>query len=157
MEIQEAAPEGAVLEELIGLSRKWEQENSCWGYRENGPEDIQGRRVFVARENGKLIGYLFGKMALSRDAQSIMPEGTEYFFVEELYVRPDRRSQGIGGRLFRFAEEALRGETDYIRLGTATKNWKAILHFYLEEMGMTFWSAGLFKNISKKSEDEETV
>lgn len=152
MEIQEVAPEGTVLEELIELSRLWEQENSTWGYRTNGPEDLEGRRVFVAREDGRIIGYLFGKMAQSKDAQSIMPEGTGYFFVEELFVRPERRSQGVGGALFRFAEDTLRGETEYIRLGTATKNWKEILHFYLEEMGMTFWSAGLFKKISENGE-----
>ncbi len=50
--------------------------------------------------------------------------------------------------MFRHVEAALTGEVSYLMLGTATKNWKAILHFYLEELGMEFWSARLFKKLS---------
>jgi hypothetical protein len=32
-------------------------------------------------------------------------------------------------------------------LTTATKNFRAILHFYIDELGMDFWSARLFKKI----------
>jgi hypothetical protein len=32
-------------------------------------------------------------------------------------------------------------------LSTATKNARAILHFYLDELGMEFWSARLFKSL----------
>ena len=42
----------------------------------------------------------------------------------------------------------MRPEAEYFVLGTATKNWKAILHFYLDEIGMDFWSARLFKKLS---------
>jgi hypothetical protein len=38
-------------------------------------------------------------------------------------------------------------------LSTATKNWKAIFHFYLDELGMKFWSARLFKKVTH----DETV
>ena len=68
-----------------------------------------------------------------------------YFELEELYVVPERRSQGIGRELFSFAEKTLGGEAAYILLGTATKDWRRILHFYLDELGMDFWSARLFK------------
>ena len=78
-----------------------------------------------------------------------MPEGTPCFEVEELYVVPEKRSQGIGAKLFRYAEEAVKPEADYIVLSTATKNWKAIFHFYLDELDMTFWSARLFRKIEK--------
>ena len=76
-----------------------------------------------------------------------MPEGSRCFEVEELYVRPSRRSKGIGAALFRCAEKAVKGEADYITLSTATKNWRAILHFYLDELEMSFWSARLFKKL----------
>ena len=76
-----------------------------------------------------------------------MPDGTPFFEVEELYVKPEYRSHGIGQKLFRFAESAISGEAEYIMLNTATKNWKAIFHFYLEECGMEFWSARLYRKI----------
>ena len=82
-------------------------------------------------------------------ASSVMPAGTACFEVEELYVRPSFRSRGVGAALFRFAEEAVRGEAAYMMVSTATKNWRAILHFYLEELGMDFWSARLFKKIEE--------
>ena len=66
---------------------------------------------------------------------------------EELYVVPERRSQGIGEKLFRFVENTVKTEAEYMVLSTATKNWKAIFHFYLDELDMTFWSARLFKKI----------
>ena len=56
-------------------------------------------------------------------------------------------SRGIGKALFEFASAAVEDEADYIVLSTATKNWRAILHFYLDELDMEFWSARLFKRI----------
>ncbi len=76
-----------------------------------------------------------------------MPEGTACFEVEELYVKPAYRSQGVGSALFRYAEEAVHGEAEFVTLGTATKNFQAILHFYINELGMEFWSARLFKKL----------
>ena len=76
---------------------------------------------------------------------------TPYFEVEELYVCPADRSRGVGRRLFALAEEAAAGEADFLMLSTATKNWRAILHFYVEELGMEFWSARLFKPIGPKA------
>ena len=78
-----------------------------------------------------------------------MSDGTPFFEVEELYVMPSYRSKGIGARLFQFTEESVSAEVDYMMLSTATKNWKAIFHFYLDELDMTFWSARLFKRIKK--------
>ena len=136
-----------VLAELTAMSRDWAAEDSCWGYRANTREDIEGNRVFMAREDGRAVGYLFGKTFRSENMRSVMPEGTPCFEVEELYVVPARRSSGIGRALFRAAEEAVRGEADYITLSTATKNWKAVFHFYLDELDMAFWSARLFRRI----------
>ena len=139
----------ALLEELIRLSEDWEAENSCRGYRRNEAADIEGNRVFLAEEGEETVGYLFGHRELAKNASSVMPDGTPFFEVEELYVKPRLRSRGIGQALFRFAERAVAGEADYILLSTATKNWKAILHFYLEELGMDFWSARLFRKVEK--------
>ena len=147
MLLREAELNDAVLETLIALSKDWEAEQSCHGYRANGRADIEGNRIFLAQEDGATLGYLFGKRCISQRQSSIMPDGTPYFEIEELYVVPARRSEGIGAALFAFAEEAVKPDCDYILLSTATKNWRAIFHFYLDELNMQFWSARLYKRI----------
>lgn len=148
MEIREEALTDELTEKLTALSREWENENSCRGYRENNRADLEGRRFFTARENGRLIAYLFGAICHEEEGNSVLEKSTPFFELDELYVVPDRRSQGIGRELFSFAEKALGGETEWILLSTATKDWKKILHFYLDELGMDFWSARLFKKIT---------
>ena len=145
-ELREARLTDGVLAALIGLSQEWAAERSCTGYRANERADIEGRRVFVA-EDGAIVGYLFGSLCRAERMTSVMPEGTPYFEVEELYVRPEYRRRGIGAALFHLLEDAVKGEAGYIVLSTATKNWRAILHFYIDELDMAFWSARLFKKI----------
>ena len=149
MTIREAILDEKTLAVLIRLSEDWAAENSCYGYRPNEKSDIEGNRIFLAEDDGRTVGYLFGKVYLSKQMQSIMPEGTPCFEVEELYVVPEKRSRGIGMKLFRCAEEAVKAEAEYMVLSTATKNWKAVFHFYLDELDMTFWSARLVKKIGK--------
>lgn len=148
IEYREVTLSEDVLQSLIALSEDWEKENSCHGYGKNGREDIEGNRIFTACQNGEIIGYLFGHRTAAGNFSSVMPEGTEFFEVEELYVKPEFRSQGTGKRLFSLAEDTVKDESlRYLCLSTATKNYRAILHFYIDEMGMDFWSARLFKEI----------
>ena len=147
--IREVSLNEEVLEQLIRFSEDWTAEDSCYGYRPNDRTDIEGSRIFIAEDDGAVIGYLFGRIDQSRQMKSIMPEGTPYFEVEELYVVPERRSRGIGAELFRYMEGAVKPEAEYIVLSTATKNWRAVFHFYLDELDMKFWSARLFRKIEK--------
>ena len=145
--IKEQTLDEALLDILIRLSADWEAENSCYGYRKNEKADIEGNRIFIAKDSEEVIGYLFGYLEKSERSSSIMADGTPVFEVEELYVKPDYRSKGIGKMLFSCAEKAVQNDADYIMLSTATKNWRAIFHFYLDELGMEFWSARLFKKV----------
>ena len=142
---EELSPE--IMKSLIDLSAAWEAEGSCHGYRKNDESDIEGNRVFIARDKGKIIGYLFGHMEEAKKESSIIEKGTPYFEVEELYVKPAYRNCKIGHRLFKTMERKVSGEAGYIMLSTATKNWKSILHFYIDELDMEFWNARLFKKI----------
>ena len=145
--IRETPLTDEVLETLIAFSRDWAAENSCHGYRANERGDIEGMRIFLAEEKGRAIGYLFGKPFSSEKATSIMADGTPCFEVEELYVIPERRSRGVGKALMDAAARAVKGEAEFIMLSTAARNWRAILRFYIDEVGMEFWSARLFKKL----------
>ena len=48
---------------------------------------------------------------------------------------------------YRFSIHSLEDGIGFLMLSTATKNYKSILHFYIEELGMDFWSARLFKRL----------
>ena len=144
---REAELSEELTEELISMSVAWEKENSTYGYRRNTLEDIRGNRIFIAKKGDAILAYLFGNVYTSKNMKSIMEEGSVCFEVEELYVKPEYRSIGIGRRLFQYAEECVKEEADYITLSTATKNYKAILHFYLDELELEFWSARLYKKI----------
>ena len=147
MVIRETDGTPEVLDQLISLSEDWERENCCHGYVKNTPADIAGNRIFLAEEGGAVLGYLFGHMETAERQTSIYDLGTKWFEAEELYVRPECRDQGIGKALFRHMERAVADEAEMVLLGTASKNCRAILRFYLDELGMEFWSARLFKRL----------
>ncbi len=149
MRIYEAEANDALYARLISLSADWEAEDSCRGYRTNTEEDLRGRRIFVAEEDGEIVGYLFGLTETAKQRSSVLEKGEGYFEIEELYVIPFRRSQGVGRQLFAFAETSAReAGLRQLMLSTATKDWKRVLHFYLDELGMEFWNARLFKGLT---------
>lgn len=145
MNIIEVIPEGPILERLMELSAQWEAEDSSYGYHRNGREEFLENRVFVAENADFIIGYLLGHLTPASRTSSVMEQGTVCFEVEELYVAPSDRDRGVGKELFRYMENAVRNDAAYLALSTSTKNWQAIFHFYLDELGMEFWNARLFK------------
>lgn len=136
---------------LAQMSGEWEIENNCRGYIRNDEEYLSGFRIFVAETGGKVIGYIMGTAETSKDMAAVMPDNTTYFEIEELYIKPAYRSSGVGHTLMKYLEDKLLSENiEKIVLSTATKDYKRILHFYIDEMGMSFWSARLFKDLRKQ-------
>ena len=116
------------IKRLLELSLMWEKEDSCYGY--------------------ELIAYIFGKEEIQDKQTSVIDKNMHYFEIEELYVHPSYRSRGIGKQLMESLEKELKKKgLEMMMLSTATKNWKAIMHFYIDEIGMNFWSAKLYKRL----------
>jgi len=148
MTICEPVLSDTLLEKLIELSGRWAEENNCWGYCRNSRRHIEGNRIFIAEEDGEVLGYLFGQCHTAEETCAVMPCGTDYFEIDELYVTPEHRGTGIGSALFRYMEDTVRKEgVSQLILSTASKDYRRILHFYIEELGMEFWSAQLFKKL----------
>ena len=133
------------LYELIELSRRWVEEDCSYGMIENTAEDIE-EPLCVAVDNDKIIGYIFGHYYTTEKKTSYIDIGCKCFTVDELYVLPEYRSQGVGKELFKRLEDDVKDSCSYITLSTSTKDYKKILHFYVEELDMNFHSAFLIKS-----------
>ena len=135
------------IKRLLKLSLMWEKEDSCYGYRANTEDDFQDCYILAAYDN-ELIAYIFGKEEIQDKQTSVIDKNMHYFEIEELYVHPSYRSSGIGKQLMESLEKELKKKgLEMMMLNTATKNWKAIMHFYIDEVGMNFWSARLYKRL----------
>lgn len=132
--------------QLIRLSEIWSEEGSTFGLIPNTREDIR-EPVIAALDGGRIVGYAFGHFYTTERKTSCIEIGSRCFDVDELYVLPEYRSQGLGGRLFRALEAEARGGAAYLTLSTATKDYKRILKFYIEDNDMFFHDAFLIKEL----------
>ena len=134
------------VQQLIALSQMWVDENISHGMVKNSREDLK-EPVFAALEGEKIVGYAFGHAYVKEKKTDSVPVGSRCFDVDELYVLPAYRSQGIGGRLFQAIEAYAKNQGDYLTLATSTKDYKRVLRFYAEQNGMDFHSAYLTKKL----------
>ncbi len=138
-------------DDLIEMSGEWEKEFSTFGYLKNEAKDLANQRLIIAMdtETNKPVGYLYGHKYKTINASVTIPKGASVFEIEEIFVRKDYRCRGIGTLMFNAIEEKIKNEgTSFITLTTSTKDYKKILHFYIDELGMTFWHARLFKELT---------
>ena len=134
------------VNQLIELSQLWEMEKCTHGIIANKEEDLS-EPLFVALENEKVVGYLFGRYYVEEEKRSYVEKGSRCFSVDEFYVLPAYRNRGIGKQLYRLMESEVMGKCAYITLATSSKDYKAILKLYVEELGMDFHSEFLIKKI----------
>lgn len=132
------------IQSLIELSKKWQEENCSHGIVANTKDDLR-EPLYVAIDNDEIIGYIFGHYYVPENKTSYIEVGSKCFMIDELYVLPEYRSQGIGKELFKKLENEVKDLCDYITLSTSTKDYKKILHFYVDELDMDFHSAYLIK------------
>ena len=143
-------PEGDTALRLIELSEAWVQENCCNGMVKNDLSDLT-EPLLVALDDNQIIGYCFGHFYKEERNRSYASAGENCFSLDELYVLPEYRGRGVGSALFHTMEERVEGECSCMTLATSTKNYQAILKLYIEELGMTFSSAFLFKRTREET------
>lgn len=132
---------------LAAMSAEWAASQISWGFYADSADYFAKYRGFVAcGGDGAPCGYLLGELRTAKNMTSILPDGARYFEIEELYVMPAMRGQGLGAALFRHMKHVVMAEeeAEAVLLSTSTKDYEKILRFYIKQMGMTFWSARLF-------------
>ncbi len=134
------------ISQLIQLSIDWEKEEVTGGLRSNTKDDLH-LPMYLALDNNQIIGYIFGHFYNRETKLWDIEIGTKCFDVDELYVAPNYRSQGIGKKLFSLLEEEVKKETQYMTLGTSTYDYRRIFKFYISEVGMSFHSALFLKKV----------
>ena len=148
---QKATFTDEVVAQLINLSHIWAEEDITNGLIPNTREDLK-EPCYIALEDNKIVGYIFGHFYKNEKKVSIpnggIPIGERCFDIDELFVLEEYRNQGIGKELYKLLEKEVEGETRFITLGTSTKDYKKILHFYIEEVDMSFHSAFIYKKIN---------
>ncbi len=148
MEVRLLTLDPQITEQLLDMSQKWEEEDITYGYVRNDASELEGKTILGAYNNGKMVGYLFGKIEIQKGRNAILEEGTRFFEVDEIYVLKHYRDMGIGKSMFSYLEELLKEqEIEYVFLNSATKDSKRILNFYQNEVGMRTHYARFFKKV----------
>lgn len=136
------------LDDVVTLSKKFEQEHCCNGIVADDKEFFSGIKVAVAKIGNLIVGYCYGKIETKEKGSSLFRKGQKAFYIEELYIDKSYRNKDIGQMLFLFMEKyAKENGCDFIETTAVSKNYKSLLSFYIDKMDMEFWYAELIKKL----------
>jgi ribosomal protein S18 acetylase RimI-like enzyme len=122
------------------LGENWDRP---WRPPEVTPEMFEGRLVLLAEDDGEAIGYAFGEL----DAHG-------YAHVNIVYVRPERRREGVTRALLRdFAARARERGIEHVTLDVATGN--EVGRAVWRRLGFTEWAQRLMVPAARLEERAE--
>lgn len=126
---------------LVALEDRWLAEDSTIGMVAVTAAEVRGwlgPYCWVAERGSEVVGFAYGRTEAS-EGLAVIPAGEKYLRVEELYVLPEHRHRGIGGRLLDqlFAEARARGIVRG-RVYSSSRDWRRIIAFY-QRHGFAMW------------------
>jgi len=139
------------IDVILQMDELWEAEDIAHEYITENLEEYTAKLkrfpeyILVAESNGTLVGYINGSIHNNEDGLAVIPAGETYLEIENLYVKPEFRHKGIGGRLMQSLLEVAEGNG--IRrfiLATDNKQMDKMLSFY-KRFGFNIWFARLYK------------
>ncbi len=135
------------VEHVLRMQQDLEREGIGYGFVASSRDDIAARLgpyFFVAEADGSLAGYTYGSVLVS-EGLAVTPAGQRYLDIQELYVVPERRRQGLGGRLLQsLLKRAAADGIERVHVFSSTKDQDAILRFYRRH-GFSPWGVQLFR------------
>ena len=129
------------------LQRAWEAEGVTRGFVAAGAADLRGRLgpyFLVAEFDDGIAGFVCGSEGRS-EGNAVIAPGERYVEADELYVTPEWRGRGIGGRLLDtlVAQAGNRGIERFL-VYSSSRDTDAILRFYRRH-GFEAWYVQMFK------------
>lgn len=128
---------------VAALSRDWEQEGVTIGQRADTPAELAaklGPWFLVACRGQNIIGFVTAaERALAPGEWVVQPDGGRCLSIEDLYVVPHHRREGLGTRLYKsvVANAATQG-IRHVSVYTASQPWGDAIAFY-ESLGLRVW------------------
>ena len=136
------------LKDVAKLSEMFANENCCNGIVADSKDYYLDKTVAVAVVNNEIVGYAYGKFETSKKNKSYVLKGEKIFYLEEMYILPEKRNLHIGEQLFNFLENYAQNQgASAIELNAVSKSYLKLLDFYINKLNMTFLSAYLYKKI----------
>ena len=131
------------------LQQQWLAEDSVYGFTPADPEHVQaalGSYFLVAEVDGTVVGFISGSVHISEDT-AVIPAGTSYIEIDDLYVSPQFRNQGIGSNLITEVLAHAKGQgITHALLYSATKDLHRIIRFY-EQHDFQTWYVQMFRKL----------
>ncbi len=144
MEIRVASKDD--LKSVARLSEMFAKEGCCNNIVADNEEYFEDKCVWICEEERQIVAYAYGNIEEEENRRSYAERGDKFFELEEIYVLPQYRSKGIGQKLFHEIEMfAMQKGAKTMRLNAVSKNYKSLLKFYIDMLGMEFISAYLVK------------
>ena len=119
----------------------------AWGFVAATQAEIAeriGPFSFVAEQDGVPVGFAIGRPKVAANF-AILPDGTAYLEVEDIYLIPEVRGRGIGSRLLNsLLEGAERQGIHRALVYSSVKNIGPVMRFY-EHQGFRSWCVQMFR------------
>ena len=139
----------ADIQIISRLQQQWFEEVSVYGFVPESREQIAaalGRFLLVAEACQEVVGFISGSIHIS-EGMAVMPEGESYLEIDNLYVSPECRRQGVGGSLItQLLAEAKEQGVSYALLYSAARDMRGVFRFY-EQHDFRSWYIRMFRNL----------
>lgn len=134
---------------LAELSGNWAEEGITIGQAPDEQpwfQEAVGPYLLVAEVDAEIVGFVQGEEQVSDERHSsVMPAGTRYLDVTNVYVVPQLRSDGIGGDLLdELLAEASRRGVERSMVYSAASELDRVVAFYRSH-GFRGWFVQLYR------------
>ena len=136
------------LQLIAAMSEDFAAEGCCNGINPETVEELAAYELYVAEEEGKLLGYAYGTAETASRKRFFILPGHKNYYVEIIYVKPEYRSRGLGRQLYQKLEDRAKElGCETVEVIAVSKDYKKLLHLYIEELGLEFFNAHLMKKL----------